>query len=170
MSNFESSFERMIIREGGYKLHKVEGDRGGSTYAGIARNMNPQWPGWEFIDAGLTPPSELVRVFYREGWWIPLKCEELPATIADTIFDFGVNSSAYGKPMIAAKLAQIVAGTTPDGVIGPKTVEALNKMQPDTFRAAYALAKLKRYAEICTRDRSQSKFLLGWVNRLLEQV
>jgi lysozyme family protein len=170
MNNFESSFEAMILREGGYVLHNVKGDRGGMTYAGIARNKNPNWQGWQFIDANLTPPSDLVRTFYRDGWWVPLRCDEFHPLVADTIFDFGVNSSAYGKPTIAIKLAQLVAGTTPDGNMGPKTVEALNKMQPEIFRAAYALAKLKRYAEICNRDRTQSKFLLGWVNRLLGQL
>lgn len=41
MADFNPAFEAMIKDEGGYVLHNVEGDRGGMTYAGIARNMNP---------------------------------------------------------------------------------------------------------------------------------
>jgi len=38
MANFEPCFEKVIKLEGGYKLHNVKGDKGGITYAGIARN------------------------------------------------------------------------------------------------------------------------------------
>ena len=38
MAQFEPAFELMIKDEGGYVLHDVEGDTGGMTYAGIARN------------------------------------------------------------------------------------------------------------------------------------
>jgi len=34
--------------------------------------------------------------------------------------------------------------------------------------AYYALAKIARYRDIVTRDRSQMKFLLGWLNRTLK--
>lgn len=39
MSDFAVAYERMIRNEGGYVLHQVAGDRGGQTYAGIARNF-----------------------------------------------------------------------------------------------------------------------------------
>jgi lysozyme family protein len=45
MADFLPAFERMIRDEGGYKLVNVAGDRGGQTYAGIARKMNPDWAG-----------------------------------------------------------------------------------------------------------------------------
>jgi hypothetical protein len=32
----------------------------------------------------------------------------------------------------------------------------------------FAIAKVARYASICNNDRSQNKFLLGWINRTLE--
>ena len=32
------------------------------------------------------------------------------------------------------------------------------------------LTKVSRYAEICNRDRTQSKFLLGWINRTLKEL
>ena len=43
MSEFQPAFESMIVNEGGYKLTNVSGDKGGMTYAGIARN---RWPNW----------------------------------------------------------------------------------------------------------------------------
>lgn len=57
-----------------------------------------------------------------------------------------------------------------DGGIGPKTLAALNGCEPELFALKYALAKVSRYAEICNRDRTQSKFLLGWINRTLKEL
>ena len=53
MGEFEQAFEKMIRNEGGYLLHKVSGDRGGQTYAGIARNFYPDWDGWDLIDRNI---------------------------------------------------------------------------------------------------------------------
>lgn len=170
MANFEDAFERAVVAEGGYELHKVSGDSGGLTYAGIARNKNPNWLGWAFIDRGETPPSSMVRDFYRAGWWNPLRGDDIKdARVAYTLYSFATNSSAYGAPKTAVKLAQIVVGTTPDGVLGPKTLAAINAMDPELFLAKYALARIARYAEIVNRDRSQLKFLLGWLNRSLRE-
>jgi lysozyme family protein len=171
VSAFEAAYEAMIRDEGGYTLHTVEGDRGGTTYAGIARRMNPQWPGWAHIDRGDIPPTSMVRDFYREGWWEPLRCDEIASyDVASSIFNFAVNTSAYGRPLVAAKLAQLVVGVTPDGVFGPRTLAAINAMDPKLFIALFTIAKVARYRDIVQRDRTQLKFLLGWLNRSLKGV
>lgn len=171
MADFLPAYEKMIRNEGGYKLHTVQGDRGGQTYAGIARNFNGDWPGWAYIDRGEIPPTHLVRDFYRDGYWTPICGDEIvDQVVAETIFDFAVNSSAPHRPTVAVKLAQLTVGSTPDGTLGPKTIERLNAMDPELFKRGYALAKVARYAEICNRDRSQSKFLLGWLNRTLKAL
>lgn len=170
MADFLPAFEKMIRDEGGYVLHEVEGDRGGMTYAGIARKMNPDWGGWAFLDRKETPPTDMVRQFYRDGYWTPIRGDELPQRIAESIFNFAVNTSAPRRPTVAIKLAQIVVGTTPDGAFGDKTFRALMEMDQEKFVLAYALAKIARYRDIVTRDRTQMKFMLGWINRTLAGV
>ena len=166
MADFLPAFEAMIVNEGGYVLHNVPGDRGGMTYAGIARNMNPQWPGWSLIDAKQDVPAQMVRDFYKVNFWDNIRGDELQhQAIAQSIFDFHVNT---GRP--ARVLAQVVAGVTPDGSFGPRSVAALNAMDPEKFVMAYALAKIARYRDIVTRDRTQIKFLLGWINRTLKDA
>ena len=167
MSEFLPAFERMLLNEGGYRLIKIDGDTGGWTYAGISRRNWPDWAGWADIDAGRMPDASLVRGFYKANFWDPLRLSDVVAQrTAHTVFDFAVNAGTS----TAAKLAQIVVGVTPDGKIGPRTVEALNVADPDRFALAYALAKIARYRDIVTRDRTQIKFLLGWVNRALKDV
>jgi lysozyme family protein len=167
MADFSPAFESMIRNEGGYKLTNITNDRGGQTYAGIARNFHPQWPGWQIIDRGdmaNAELSELLRQFYKSKFWDPLSGDALQKqAIAATLFDFAVNAGSA----TAIKLAQVVVGTTPDGWIGPQTLNALNAIDEGTFVLKYALAKLARYAEICNKDRSQTKFLLGWINRTM---
>ena len=171
MADFLQAFERAILAEGGYKLHEVAGDRGGMTYAGIARNPNPGWPGWAYIDRGETPPSQLVRDYYREGWWNPIRGDGIASQdVAYTIYSFSTNSSARLRPVVAVKLAQLVAGATPDGVFGPRTLASVNAMGPELFVAKYALARLARYEQIVRRDRTQQKFLLGWLSRTLKEA
>lgn len=167
MAEFTPAFEKMILNEGGYKLTDTPGDRGGQTYAGIARNAWPKWDGWEWVDRGDTPPAAIVREFYKTNFWDVVQGDLIASQrTAQTVFDFSVNAGVR----TAAILAQTVAGVTPDGKIGQKSVAALNEVDPDKFSMAYALAKMARYAQIVTRDRSQQKFLLGWINRTLKEA
>lgn len=167
MADFLPAFERMIVNEGGYVLHTVAGDKGGMTYAGIARNRWPLWAGWSVIDAGGEPQADLVRGFYRANFWTAMRLDEVTdQNVARTLFDFAVNAGTG----TAVKLAQIVLGTTPDGRMGPKSLAALNNTDAALFLARYALAKLARYEQIVSRDRSQGKFLLGWVRRTLKEA
>jgi lysozyme family protein len=166
MADFNPAFEKMIHDEGGYQLTDIPGDRGGQTYAGIARKPNPDWAGWQFIDRkDFGSATPLVREFYKTNFWDCVRGDELKnQAIAETIFNFAVNTGVG----VASKLAQLIVGTTPDGAIGPKTVERLNICTAEKFLPAYTLAKIQRYVNICMKDRSQSKFLLGWVRRSLE--
>jgi lysozyme family protein len=167
MADFNPAFEKMIHDEGGYQLTDIPGDRGGMTYAGIARNPNPQWAGWALVDRKEMggPLTSLVREFYRQNYWDRIRGDELNnQEIAETIFNFAVNTGTG----VAVKLAQVIVGVTPDGGIGPKTLERLNICTAEKFIPSYALAKVGRYAAICNKDRSQSKFLLGWINRTLQ--
>lgn len=167
MADFAPAFESMIRNEGGYKLHTVAGDRGGQTYAGIARTRWPAWHGWRDIDAGQIPDTRLVRDFYRDNFWHRIRGDDIAdQRIARSLFDFAVNAG----PVTAIKLAQIVVGTTPDGMVGPKTLAALHVADVEKFVLVYALAKVARYRDIVTKDRSQQKFLLGWLNRTLREA
>ena len=166
MADFAPAFEKMLHDEGGMQLTNIPGDRGGMTYAGIARNANPDWAGWQFIDRkDFGSATQLVREFYKVNFWDRVRGDELTnQAIAETIFNFAVNTGVG----IASKLAQLIVGATPDGAIGAKTLERLNICTAEKFLPAYALAKIQRYVDICMKNRDQSKFLLGWVRRSLE--
>ena len=165
MSNFDEAFEKTMVNEGGFVLHKNEGDRGGWTYAGIAENFWPDWEGWSIVrrdedDPRLTP---LVKAFYKKHFWDKMKLTKVTdPEISYNIFDFGMNTGTR----TAIKLAQIAVESTPDGLIGPKTIAALNKVNPELFELRYAVLKIKRYISISRTKNRQ--FFRGWVIRTIK--
>ena len=170
MAVFEQAFEKTMENEGGFVLHEVSGDSGGLTYAGIAENFHPEWPGWPLLKGGNTEDPKLtgmVRSFYKEKFWDRFGGDQVPEQeIAESIFDFGVNAGLA----TSVKLAQRVIGVLPDGVIGPKSRKAMNDIDGETFKEKFAIAKIARYATIVNRNRTQGKFLLGWINRTLKSL
>lgn len=167
MASFEPAFEKMIQNEGGYQLTRIEGDRGGLTYAGISQHFHPNWQGWSLLESNPQSPeiTPLVRAFYQSEFWQKVCGDDIQAQdIAENIFDFAVNAGVA----TSAKLAQVTVESTPDGIIGPKTLGKLNTIEPHLFVSQFAVAKVARYAAICNSNPSQKKFLLGWINRTLE--
>ena len=81
LADFATAFDRMIEDEGGYVLHEVPGDRGGMTYAGIARKMNPNWEGWQHIDYTEIPPTQMVRDFYKVNFWDKIRGDEIESDV-----------------------------------------------------------------------------------------
>tara|TARA_R100000687_G_scaffold78883_1_gene72629 strand:- start:1261 stop:1776 length:516 start_codon:yes stop_codon:yes gene_type:complete len=170
MAEFTAAFEEMIRNEGGYVFHNVAGDRGGDTYAGVSRRYHPDWEGWVFVDSqdlGNPALTASVSDFYLEQFWDRLRGDHIQdQRIAETLFDFAVNAGTR----TAVRLAQKILEATPDGILGPVTIDLLNQYPANDFLYRYAMAKVARYAEIVNGDSSQSKFLLGWINRTLKGV
>lgn len=166
MSTFDDIIERIIVEhEGGYKLTDIKGDRGGQTYAGIARKPNPDWDGWRDVDAKRTPSKESVHRFYRARFWDPCKCDEIQSPkVATSIFDFAINSGTE----TAKRLAQKAAMVESDGSFGPVTLRALNLINAELFMYRFAIQKIARYSGIVERFPDQVKFLRGWINRSVE--
>ena len=178
MANFEACFEKTMANEGGFVLHTVPGDRGGMTYAGIARQYHPEWPGWGKIDAKKMDAelTGMVRAFYKREFWDPLRGDDIGAQeAAYHLFDFAVNAGLK----TAVRLVQRIVGTVPDGVFGDKTFAAMNNMIQDAkderiFVLMFSLLKVFRYKNICMSDarrnqdqiKSNMKFLCGWINRV----
>ena len=153
MADFATAYAPLARFEGGWC--NVPGDRGGETYAGIARNFFPGWAGWPLIDrakahvsfregtrafsrhlATLPELGELVQSWYRTEWWDRLGLGSLPQALAGEIFEQAVNLGKSG----AGKKVQLVCNAfnysratgrplfddlVVDGAIGPKTLKAL---------------------------------------------
>jgi len=173
MADFMRECLETIEDEGGYTLHKVAGDAGGETFAGIAKNYHPDWPGWELIYAGKADTREcrdLVHEFYKEKFWDPMKGDEIcHQAVARTIYNFGMNSSVRNSVMYAQYCVDVI----PDGIMGPVTLgalNALNGLEVELFVSQHALMRLGHRLKRITDRRGQVKFIRGWMKRDLEEL
>ena len=114
MADFEKAFQRLMHEEG-LVLSDHPADKGGQTYAGIARKFHPDWTGWKYVDAGTTPPTQLVRDFYHVEYWMPVKGDQITDQKVATVL-FGQYVNMGGN---AIKLVQAAVGVIADGKLGP---------------------------------------------------
>lgn len=169
-SAFEAAYKKLVELEGGYKLIDIPGDRGGKTFCGITERSHPDWGGWAIILAeGENSPSlpRLVMDFYHEKYWAPVHADVFtdPENSA-LVFHYAVVAGVRK----AARIMQVCVGVKSDGAVGPQTLAAIKDVEenrPGLFGPLFRLGQVAHYANICMRDKSQRKFLLGWINRAL---
>ena len=120
--NWDACFAMVLKHEGGFVNHPK--DPGGMTNLGVTRTN------WElFLDHDVTEADmraltpEMVKPFYKKNYWDRIRGDELPSGVDYAAYDLAVNSGT-GR---AAKYLQQIAGVTVDGVIGPRSVEAIKK-------------------------------------------
>lgn len=158
MADFERAIVKTLAHEGGSKFTDDPTDNGGATKYGISQRAYPQ------LDIrNLT--EHQAREIYKRDYWDRVRGDEIASqAIAESVFDTCVNMGVR----TGSRLAQVALGIEPaDGIIGSKSLEKINATDPSAFLAAFTIAKIARYAHICNRDRTQQRFLLGWINRTL---
>lgn len=155
MANFEKAIIKVLENEGGYV--NDPNDRGGETKYGISKRAYPN------LDIkNLT--IEEAKAIYKKDYWNKIQGDSIKSQqIAYEIFDTAVNMGVR----TASKLAQMVVGATPDGVIGTKTLKKLNTINEELFVSKYKLAKIARYAYLVQKRPANKKYLYGWIKRAL---
>jgi lysozyme family protein len=158
---FEVALQFVLEHEGELANHPY--DRGGLTYRGIARNAWPNWEGWKYIDKGERPPLELVRKFYYENFWLPLKCDSLPAPIAIFLFDSAVGSGH----VLPTRWLQRAIGAKDDGIVGNETIQKAQQAKPQAVVDSMLRRRILLYDHIRRNDSKQNVFVNGWLRRTM---
>ena len=118
--NWDACFAMVLKHEGGFVNHPK--DPGGMTNLGVTRTNWELYLDHDVTEAdmrALTP--EMVKPFYKKNYWDRIRGDELPSGVDYAAYDLAVNSGT-GR---AAKYLQQIAGVTADGVIGPRSMEAI---------------------------------------------
>ena len=166
MAEFLTAYKITAKWEGGYS--NVSNDLGGITYCGISRKFHPNWKGWAIVDKykplkhnQIIEDTQLqneVRQFYYYNFWLNISAEFIESqSIANFVYDWHVNSGNAGIRAIQRALK-----LKPDGIVGSKTIEALNK----SGLCKLIQARIDFVNAIVKRSPSQAKFLDGWLNRI----
>jgi lysozyme family protein len=163
MSRFEDCLARILKHEGGYVNDPL--DSGGRTNLGVTQRVWEEFVGHPVTEAdmkALTPQK--VGSMYKLKYWNPSYCEVLPKGLDYVVFDFAVNAGT-GR---SVKTLQQAIGCVADGVIGPKTMAAINDANPKDLITKFSDARADFYQGIVARKPDQARFIKGWLNRVEE--
>ena len=150
----------------------------GYTFMGIYQKAHPNLVMWKQIDETVKRHKKLsdasvelysnkilleeVKMFYKKNFWDRMRLDEIvDQHKANEMFVFGVNAGCSR----AVRLAQLVVGTVADGLIGPKTIAAINSYDVNEFDREFDEEEIKYYEAIVRNNPEKKIFLNGWKNR-----
>jgi lysozyme family protein len=123
-ANFAPSLAQVLLSEGGYSNDPQ--DPGGATMRGVTQAVYDDWR----IEQGM-PKRQVINIasdeiedIYRDNYWSPCRCDDLPAGVDYAVFDFAVNSGVNR----ACRYLQRACSVSEDGVIGPMTLRAVSTL------------------------------------------
>ena len=148
--------DAIIAKEGGFSNDST--DLGGRTDKGISERAHPDaWSDNKITD-------EEARAIYEQKYLKHTRIDQIPDHhLRHHVADFAVNSG----PFIAIQKLQIVLRVTVDGVIGPETLAAIQKVHPEAINNGLVAERVKLIGRIVVKNPSQLKFLNGWLERSL---
>lgn len=101
---------------------------------------------------------DILKTMFWDRWQADkIKSQKLANILVDWVWGSGV----YG-----IKIPQRILGVKQDGIVGNKTLEALNAQDPDKLFQVIYEARKKYLNDITTSRPINKRFLKGWLNRL----
>jgi lysozyme family protein len=101
---------------------------------------------------------ERAKHLMRRDYWGPAGCDTVPDTLRFDLFDMAVNSGVK----TAIRLLQKTVGETQDGILGPRTLQAVQSMDQKRLRARFNAHRL----EFLTTLPTWVAFGKGWARRI----
>jgi lysozyme family protein len=153
--------------EGGYVNDPV--DKGGATNMGITLDT------WKHVgydkngdgkinetDIKLLNKDDFKAVLRK--YWDKWRADEIKnQSIANILVDWYWGSGKWG-----IVIPQRILGVIADGVVGAKTIQALNNTNQEILFDKIYQARVKFLMDIVKNNPSQKRFLKGWLNRLAD--
>jgi lysozyme family protein len=154
--------------EGGYANHP--NDKGGQTNKGVTidtwRKVGYDKDGDGNIDVDdlkLLSNEDVVSCVLKPSYWDRWKADKIKnQSIANLVVDWVWASGKWG-----IVYPQRVLGMVDDGIVGVKTLSAINDYsdQSELFEKLW-LRRKQHFEAIVKADLTQKVFLKGWLNRL----
>jgi lysozyme family protein len=133
MINYVQALKWLLPWEGGFGNDPY--DPGGATNYGVIQteyNRHRRAHGLPQQSVRYITMDE-VQAIYKSLYWDYCRCDELPAGVDNCVFDYAVNSGTGRAPKVLQRAlnALVKAGLKEDGRIGPLTLAALARANPD---------------------------------------
>lgn len=157
--NYAKWLALILKHEGGYVDHPE--DPGGATMKGITLATFSAFKGKSMSKDELRAISDAdVNTIYKDQYWDALNCDDLKSGVDLLAFDMAVNKGVRR----AVRLMQRGAGAVEDGVLGPKSMAAINAADPADLIAKVSEARRDFYKSLKTFP----TFGRGWLRRVDE--
>lgn len=160
--------DMIIANEGGFVDHPD--DRGGATKYGITIKTLRTWRGSSVtVDDVRALSKDEAREIYRQRYVRKPRFDAIrDGRLRAQVIDAGV----LAGPAQAARMLQRAAGATADGVVGPRTLAAVNRADPVALNNKFMVERILHLAKTAARRMDsrgnpidQRAFLVGWMNR-----
>lgn len=164
VDKFDSIFSSTLEHEGGKTV-----DHAGATNYGITQTTLDNYAKKNKIPRksvnDITPDE--AKNIARQEYYISPKFDQLPTDTSAILFDFGYNAG----PQVATKKLQETVGASPDGVIGPKTLKAVDDYvakNGEKTLMQQIISKREQYNNgLVRKDPGKyGKFAKGWQSRI----
>jgi len=160
IGNFRRCFEWLMEHEGGFVNHP--NDPGGMTNWGVTKATYERFIWRDVTEAEMRSlTQDDVRPIYRQIYWDKVRGDDLPAGVDWCVFDFAVNAGVSR----AIKTLQAASGSAVDGVIGPNTLLAVERNDPEALIFSYSTMRQAYYESLTNLFRT---FGRGWTRRVEE--
>lgn len=157
MADFKKALAKVLKWEGGFAEHPS--DPGGRTNKGITQKTYNYYYEGDVLHI----TDEQVETIYRIGFWNKIKGDYINSqSVAELLFDYAVNS---GVKTAVVKIQRILK-VADDGVLGPKTLEAINSRNAKALFDELHSVRATYYKQLVTKNPSLKVFYRGWCNRL----
>lgn len=102
--------------------------------------------------------AEILKTMYWDRW----KADQIKSqSVANILVDWVWASGTHG-----IKIPQQLLGVTIDGIVGAKTLAALNVRNPKQLFEEIKAARVQFIEDICRKRPANNKFKKGWLNRI----
>ena len=142
-------------------------DLGGQTMVGVTmatyeeycrRKGYPKPTTGRLMDLSYNDWKSILKMLYWDRW----NADEIRSqSIAEIVCDFVWASGVHG-----IKVPQDLVGVVPDGIVGPKTLAAVNSRNPRELFDQIKIARFDFIEDICRKRPANNKFKRGWMNRI----
>lgn len=113
-------------------------------------------------DLNLLTKDEVINQVLKPHYWDRWKADQIKnQSVANILVDWVWASGAYG-----VKLPQKILGVAIDGIVGHKTLEAVNDRDPEELFNAIKAERIAFIDRICESRPANKRFKKGWLNRL----
>lgn len=147
-------------------------DRGGLTRFGLCAKFHPELVAAGFYDESMSADKALpiAEETYEKGYEGPLFLAQIKSQgVATALLSFAVNEGNH-QAITLLQRALLVCGQVVglDGVMGPKTVAAVNAADPAKLLDLYCDLEANFYKHLVSVRPDQQVNLAGWLNRVAQ--